>query len=152
MTAVTVDQMITFENEVEIARPVAEVFSYVADLENIPTWNYAIETTSKVTPGPIGAGTEFRQRRTLPQPSEETVHIREHEPPERLVVEGRLGPFDARMTYLFAPASGGGTSLRNEVELRPIGAARLGARLAAGRVEEAVLHNLGVLKRTLEAG
>lgn len=48
--------MISFENQIEIARQVEEVFAYVADLENIPAWNYAIEKTDKVTSGLLGVG------------------------------------------------------------------------------------------------
>jgi uncharacterized protein YndB with AHSA1/START domain len=35
--------MPAFENAVRIARPVQEVFTYLADAENLPQWNYAIE-------------------------------------------------------------------------------------------------------------
>jgi len=34
--------MATFENTVTIQRPVEDVFAFLADFENVPTWNYAI--------------------------------------------------------------------------------------------------------------
>jgi len=58
--------MASFENTVTITRPVEEVFTYLADAENLPQWNYAIEQTRKISPGPVGVGTLYRQTRTLP--------------------------------------------------------------------------------------
>ena len=46
--------MQTFENTVTIQRPAGEVFAFLADFENIPKWNYAIEDTTKFPPGPSG--------------------------------------------------------------------------------------------------
>ena len=37
--------MQTFQNTVTIARPVGEVFAFLADLRNIPRWNYPIART-----------------------------------------------------------------------------------------------------------
>jgi len=42
--------MATFENTVTIQRPVEDVFAFLADFENVPTWNYAILETKR----PIG--------------------------------------------------------------------------------------------------
>jgi uncharacterized membrane protein len=46
--------MQTFENTVTIRRPAEEVFAFLADFEDIPAWNYAIEQTSKASAGPVG--------------------------------------------------------------------------------------------------
>ena len=46
--------MQAFENTVTIQRPAEEVFAFLADFENIPMWNYAIEETSKASAGPVG--------------------------------------------------------------------------------------------------
>ena len=51
--------MASFENTVTIRRPIAAVFAFLADFENIPAWNYAIVETRKVSPGPVGVGTTF---------------------------------------------------------------------------------------------
>jgi len=143
--------MITFVNEIVIALPRHQVFGYLANLENVPAWNYAIKRTQKVSSGPIGVGTEFRQIRTLPRPSEEVFAVTEFEPPERLVIEGSLGPFNARMIYRLE-GSGNTTTLVNEVQLTPHGAARLVAPVASRTIKSAVADNLAVLKKILEAG
>ena len=46
--------MDTFRNTVTIARPADEVFAFLANLRNIPRWNYAIARTVPTSPGPAG--------------------------------------------------------------------------------------------------
>ena len=87
--------MQTFQNTVTIARPVGEVFAFLADLRNIPRWNYAIARTVPTSPGPAGAGATYRQTRTIPRRSEESLQITVFQPPTRLAVQGQLGPFRA---------------------------------------------------------
>ena len=53
--------MQTFQNTVTIARPAGEVFAFLADLRNIPRWNYAIARTVPTSPGPAGVGATYRQ-------------------------------------------------------------------------------------------
>jgi uncharacterized protein YndB with AHSA1/START domain len=48
--------MATFENTVTIRRSPKDVFAFLANFENIPTWNYAISETKKTSPGPVGSG------------------------------------------------------------------------------------------------
>jgi hypothetical protein len=98
--------MAAFENTVTITRPVEEVFAYLADAENLPQWNYAIEQTRKISPGPVGVGTLYRQTRTLPGRSQEDFEIVVFEPPGQLALDGTFGPFKARASYLLEPTSG----------------------------------------------
>ena len=46
--------MQTFQNTITITRPADEVFAFLADLRNIPRWNYAIARTVPTSPGPAG--------------------------------------------------------------------------------------------------
>lgn len=138
-----------FANTVEIRRPVHEVFAYLADFRNIPRWNYAI-ANAEPSPGPTGVGTRIRQRRTIPNPSEEVLEVTEFEPDRRLVLRGTLGPFDGVMRYDVEPSEIG-TRLTNSADLHARGLLAVAAPLAAGRVGEAVAENLGVLKRLLES-
>jgi uncharacterized protein YndB with AHSA1/START domain len=114
--------MAAFENTVTITRPVEEVFTYLADAENLPQWNYAIEQTRKISPGPVGVGTLYRQTRTLPGRSQED----------------------------FEPAASG-TTLTNKWDLQPTSASlRLLGPLAIPKVKSAVAENLRTLKQILE--
>ena len=137
-----------FTNSVTIARPPGDVFAYLATFENIPQWNYAISRTWKVTDGPVGVGSIYRQERTVPTHAEESFEITQYDPDHRIAIEGTLGPFAARLTYQVEPL-GDGTLVTNDVELYPTGLARLVAPIAVGRVKGAVAANLDVLKQRL---
>jgi carbon monoxide dehydrogenase subunit G len=142
--------MAAFENTVTIRRPVQDVFGFLADFQNVPTWNYAIVETTKTSPGPVGVGTTYRQVRSIPRRSEEGFQVTVFEPARRLEVHGDIGPFSATVGYLLAPA-GDGTRLTNVVDLEPAsGALRLLAPLAASRVKAAVAANLDTLRQVLE--
>jgi len=108
--------MASFENTVIIRRPVEDVFAFLADFENVPAWNSAIVETRKVSPGPVGVGTTYRQTRSVPRRSEEAFEVTVFEPASRLEVQGELGPFRARVRYALEPA-GSGTRLTNAVDL-----------------------------------
>ena len=141
--------MASFENTVTIRRPIAAVFAFLADFENIPAWNYAIVETRKVSPGPVGVGTTYRQIRSVPRRSQEGFEVTVLEPTSRLEVQGELGPFRARLSYALEPAAGG-TKLTNAVELRASGLLSIVAPLATSRVKRAVAANLDALRQILE--
>jgi len=142
--------MAAVENTVTIMRPAEEVFAYLADAENLPRWNYAIEQTRKITAGPVGVGTVYRQTRTIPSRSQEEFEIVVFQPPGQLVLDGTFGPFRARTSYLLEPVAGG-TGLTNRWELEATSAPlRLLAPVAIPRVKAAVAKNLRTLKQILE--
>ena len=142
--------MEAFENTVTIRRPPEDVFAFLADLESVPRWNHAIESTTKISPGPVGVGSTYRQIRSEPKRSEEGFEVTVFEPTHRLAIDGRIGPFHARVAYGLEPIEGA-TRLTNAVELEPAStAAKLLAPLATSRVKAAVAENLVELKRILE--
>jgi carbon monoxide dehydrogenase subunit G len=143
--------MATFQNTLTIQRPVDDVFAFLADFENIPTWNYAILETTNTSPGPVGVGTTYRQLRSIPDRSEEGFEVTVFEPTSRLEIHGDIGPFTATISYQLAPV-GDGTQLINVGDLESAsGAVRLIAPLATSRVKAAVAANLNTLKKMLEA-
>jgi glyoxylase-like metal-dependent hydrolase (beta-lactamase superfamily II)/uncharacterized protein YndB with AHSA1/START domain len=142
--------MATFVNTVVINRPAAEVFAFLADFENLPAWNYAIRDTVKTSRGPVGVGSRYRQARSVPGRSEEDFEVTAFEPVSRLAIQGQLGPFWTRASYLLEP-NGSATRLVNQMDIEASSAARrLVASLAAPRIKAAVAANLTELKRILE--
>ena len=139
-----------FVNVVDVECPIEDVFAYLADFENVPSWSYAIAETEKTSDGPVGVGTTYRQVRTLPSRSEESFEVTVYEPDRSLGLSGTLGPFAAELEYHLDPSERG-TRVTNEVELRPRGILGMVGQLAASRVKEAVADNLAVLKRILES-
>jgi uncharacterized protein YndB with AHSA1/START domain len=139
----------TFENTVMIRRPIEEVFAFLSDFENIPTWNYAIVQTHKVSQGPVGVGTIYRQVRSVPSRSEEHFEVTVYNPPRQLEIRGQLGPFPSRLAYAL-DAIPEGTRVTNAVELELRGPGRLLGPVAVPRVRDAVAANLHKLKELLE--
>jgi hypothetical protein len=135
----------------EIINVSAEVvFDFLAHFENVPIWNYAIEATKKVSPGPVGVGTYYRQIRSLPTRGEEGFEVTAFEPVRRLAIDGPIGPYRMRASYQLE-AVDGTTKLTNTVHLEPLpGTLNRLAVLAIPRVRSAMAANLGRLKRVLE--
>jgi len=140
-----------FTNTITIDRPVADVFAYVADLENLPRWNYAIQQTRMVSPGPVGVGTRYHQVRTVPTRQEESLEVVELDEGRRLTVRGTLNRLPALLCYDL-DHNGRTTVLSNTVELTVPGPLVLASPLATRRVKQSVAANLAVLKEILEGG
>jgi hypothetical protein len=87
--------MIRFANTIDIAQNVDRVYAYIADLEHTPEWDWAISRSKKITPGPVGIGTQYRQTRSIPRPAVEVIEITGLQQGRRVDVVGTLGPFRA---------------------------------------------------------
>lgn len=143
------DRTVRFSNALRIESPVGAVFDYLADLRNLPAWNYAIRETLPVTPGPAGPGTVYQQVRSIPRLMRERLEIIEYERDRRLGFEGGFGSFQGRAFYALE-ASATGTDLVNEIEL-VAGMPGVPSRLVTRGIAGAVAQNLRVLKDILEA-
>jgi hypothetical protein len=142
--------MAAFHNSVTIGRPAEEVFAFLAGLQDVPRWNHAIERTRKTPNGAAGEGTTGRQPCTFADRSVERLEVAIFEPPSRLAVRGRIGPFHATIGYLLKPTADG-TQLASNIELKPAAALpQPVGPLAILRVKAAVARNLAVLKDLLE--
>ena len=139
-----------FSNSILIHRSIIDVFDYLANLENLPRWNYAIQETRKISPGPIGVGSAYRQFRTLPKPMEERLEIKVYESGHRLVVSGGFANFQGVTSYVLDPL-GDDTRLTNEIELHASGVLGSLAALTTSNIKNAVAQNLTVLKELLES-
>jgi hypothetical protein len=141
--------MINFTNALTINRPVSEVYRYLSELENVPEWNWAIETTTKASPGPVHVGTTYRQTRRVPQPAVEMLTVTALEDLRRIGVRGTLAGLPAHLDYELAEESGA-TRLVNAVELDTAGMQRVLAPLLGDRIRKSVAQNLRALKDTIE--
>lgn len=142
-----------FENTIIITKPITEVFSYLANLEQLPDWNYAIRRTTKTTPGAVHIGTRYLQERTLPHPMTEELEITAYTPNTLLEFSGGFGPFPlGKSTYHLSPLSDGTqTIIQNEIKLQTRGIPQILASLGSMKIKMAVAQNLEVLKDILEA-
>ena len=138
-----------FTNTITIDRPKDSVFAYLADLENLPSWNYAIQQTRKVSAGPVAVGSLFHQVRNVPVHREESLEVIEYEADRRLTIRGTLNTLPARLSYVLE-AEGRATVLTNTVDLAVRGPLALVSPIATRQIKAAVAANLQVLKEILE--
>src|SRR5690242_6849577 len=123
-----------FINTITINRPRDAVFSYLADLENLPRWNYALKETRKVDPGPVRVGSTYHQVRTVPAYGEESLEVVELELGRALTVEGTLNSLPTRLGYVLE-TNGERTVLTNSVALDVRGPLALVAPLATRQIK-----------------
>jgi uncharacterized membrane protein len=140
--------MIQFENTIEINKPIAEIFDFIANFENIPRWNYFIVKVSQIDGGKPAIGTVYQQVR---KNDEQNFQIIDLQPKRAITV--RTTPsskpyFERTFTFEETPA---GTRIIDTWELET-GLNKLVERLGKGKIKAAVADNLGKLKQLLERG
>lgn len=142
--------MVRIEGSITIRRPVEEVFDFVADERNEPSYNPQMTHVDKVTDGPIGKGTIWRAtvvsgRRPMPMELEVTDYTR----PSRLGTVARMTTADITGSLTFSP-EGMDTRMSWTWDLRPKGLLKLASPLfvAIGRRQEKAIW--GSLKQRLE--
>lgn len=140
--------MIRFKNDVTINRSLDQVFPFVADLQNLPAWNYYVENVTKISAGSIGLGTEFHQVR---KEDEQKLRISKFIPGELLMIETIPPSKPELQRELFFEELSGKTHIVDSWELRS-GLPGIVEKLSTRRVQSAVLDNLANLKELLETG
>jgi uncharacterized protein YndB with AHSA1/START domain len=88
-----------------IEAPVAEVWRVFTDLPSRRAWLSTVSNVEMITRGPFGAGTIWRETRSLGDDGllTEEFRVQECETPERFVVASPGIGADYRMTYTFVP-------------------------------------------------
>lgn len=129
-------------HSVDISRPPADVYAYLADPSNLPAWQSAVDEVTWQG-GQAQAGDRFREVRTfLGRRAESTVEVTAATPGSEFSITASAGPVEIVARHLLE-ASGLGTRVRLELgaENVPRLVAGVAAR-AAGRQAEADLTRL----------
>ena len=137
-----------FQNEIEIQRSINDVFEFVADMRNMPKWNYFVtKVTQENGDGPERGARYYQTRKTDSQ----RYNIIHFEPEQSLVIKTDPSSSPAFERHLRFESTANGTRLIDEMTLRT-GYPVILERLVAGRTRRAVAENLGKLKELLEDG
>jgi hypothetical protein len=115
--------MAKIEGEILIGRPVAEVFDFVADSRNEPSFNPAMSGVELLTPLPIGRGTQFRARMGRVG-KQMLVELTEFDRPHRLGSRTTSSMMQTSGALTFA-AQGDGTLMSWDWQVRPKGWMRI---------------------------
>ena len=111
------------EGEILIGRPVEEVFDFVADSRNEPSFNAAMTGVELLTPLPIGLGTRFRARMGRAG-TQMLVELTEFDRPHRLGSRTTSSMMQTSGALTFA-ADGDGTVMSWAWQVHPKGWMRM---------------------------
>jgi uncharacterized protein YndB with AHSA1/START domain len=137
------------ERNISIARPPADVFSYVADVRNDPTWHTDVLEVRSSTDG-VGMGTVFDiDVKPSMGVSEGMMTVSRFEPGRLIEFQGRMGKMAPTVTVICEPDAHG-TRVTRRVELEPPGVLRVMAPLIKSKIAKSNEGFLANLKRLPE--
>jgi uncharacterized membrane protein len=110
--------MRTVSASAQIPAPPADVFAFLADLQNLPRWMSGIVSAELLTEGPIGVGSRAHVvRELLGQRIEVDVAVTGYEPPERVQLDTSASGIGVQAT-LDLRSEEGGTALTLGMDIR----------------------------------
>ncbi len=144
--------MINLDLSTLIDRPVKDVFSFVADPNNMAKWNSAVVTIQPASPGAVGVGTKFKTvGEMLGRRLEGELQVTAYEPVNKCGFQMTAGPMQVDIT-LALKTVGTGTKLDLKAQGNPAGVFKLAEGVMAGQVKSMMEANLARLKSLLERG
>ena len=137
------------ERTVSIARPPAEVFGFISDIRNDPSWHTDVLEASSST-GEVGMGTVFTVKiKPSMGVSGGTMTVSRFEPGHLVEFQGRMGKMAPTVTEI-CEADGQGTRVVRRIDLDPPGPMKLASPLIKRMIGKANDGFLANLKRNLE--
>ena len=141
--------MIQHAIDLHLNRPVDQVFAYLADPRNLPTWQSDLIEIEPLTEGPLRAGSQIREVRRMGQrQAENRAEVQVFEPNKRLALKTTTQP-QVTVSYAFEPHNGG-TRIRYEFTMLTAGLMRLLEPLIAGAIRKQSDQDFEKLKRVLD--
>ena len=118
--------VILIELSTVVACPVHVAFQYLANFENLPEHEPAVEKVTRTSMGPVGVGSTWTHvRRMGRRRIEAPITLVEYEPDRRLAILSDAEPVHVRALQVFESTSDGSTRVSETLEMRITGAARL---------------------------
>ena len=144
--------MTRVETSVFIARPYEEVFDFIANFENNPSWQSGMQEARQTSDGPIGVGTTYSQlAKFLGRRVESTFEIIEFEPGRRIKGRSTSGSFPITFTRTVEPVEGG-AKVSALIEGDAGGFFKLAGPILNRLVQRQVNADYSNLKSVLESG
>jgi uncharacterized protein YndB with AHSA1/START domain len=106
---------------ITIERAPAEVFAFIADFENSPKWQSMVSASEKLSDGPVGPGSRFREyAKAMGSKGWVTLDITSYEPERRIGYRSsRFGALAPVAAFSVEPA-GSGTRVTFEGDPNPV--------------------------------
>jgi uncharacterized protein YndB with AHSA1/START domain len=140
--------VVRIEFTIEIDRPAAEVFEYLADVEKLPQWQgSAIESRAD---GSLAKGRRITERRRLFGRDVETeLEVTAYDPPKRLTLRSLDGPVRFTVDHLLEEVDGT-TMLHFAGEAKPGGMLRFAGPVVESKARQEFRRDFDRLKELLE--
>lgn len=144
--------MTVLRKELEVDRPLDEVFAFIGDFVNSAEWDPGVEEARNVTEGPVRVGTRYElvvvfNGRRLPM----TYEVTAYEPPHRVVLRGTGSSVNAVDDIRFEPTPTG-TRILYTADLRLKGLLRALEPFVKGRFEETGRQAMAGMRDALARG
>jgi hypothetical protein len=140
--------LVVIEADVDIERPPEEVFDYCSDHRHEPEWNPMMKRITKLTDGPVGAGTRYRAEFVKGPPM--VMECTRYQRPTMWSVTGNSRALRARGGWRVLPTASG-ARLVTRAEMEPRGPLKLAAPLLRRREQPMFERDLRNIKARLEA-
>ncbi|MDQ3004743.1 MAG: SRPBCC family protein [Chloroflexota bacterium] len=142
--------MIQHDVTIHLKRPVEQVFAFLADYQNLRTWQSNLLENEQLTEGPLRVDTRFREvRRTGPGQSEIQAEITDFESNKRFGTRTITKP-QVTVSYSLE-GENGGTRLNYKFVMLTSGMMRLLEPLIAGSIRKDTNLDFQKLKHILES-
>ena len=143
--------MTVLRKQLEVDRPLDEVFAFIGDFVNTATWDPGVAEARHVTEGPVRVGTRYElivifNGRRLPM----TYEVTAYEPPTRVELRGTGSTVNAVDDIRFE-ATAAGTRIRYLVDLRLKGVLRALEPFFRGKFEETVRSGIAGMRSAIQA-
>ncbi len=143
--------MVKASTSVEIDRPAAEVFAFVADFPNNPRWQRGMRACRWTSAPPHGVGSTYEQEaRFLGKDVRNRFRLTAFEPGRRVSFESTGGSFPIAVTRTVEPLGPDRARFTEEVEGDARGFYRIAEPLLCVMVRRSIKRDFPRLKRLLE--
>jgi uncharacterized membrane protein len=142
--------MITVEKSVMIDKPVADVFAYASNLDNVTKWQGGVESVEvEGDPGTVG-GKYTEVRKFLGREMKTTLEIIAFEPNTKWAAKVVRGPVTYEVVARYESANGG-TKVTMRVEGEPSGFFKLAQGAVQSQLDKSLEEDFRRLKEQVEA-
>ena len=143
-------EMINFNLNTQIYRPLQEVFCFIATPENDFQWQYGTLASTQISEGDIGVGTLFRTiNHFIGRRIESIYEVTEFEPDKKYGFRSLSGPMRSRTLYTFQITEGS-TKINMSSQTNPEDIFKMNDATVEKKIRKQYRENLNMLKSVLE--
>jgi carbon monoxide dehydrogenase subunit G len=142
--------MAGFELSEWIGRPPKEVFDFVTDPNNAPKVVSSVKSMVRLTDGPTGKGTRYRETRLMNGKEQSAeLEVAAFQPNEQYAVKNEQEGFETTYTYNFSSEKNG-TRVKLVCEVKAGGLKKMAAPMVASILKKEDGDHLQRLKSAME--